>query len=533
MKKFRISRLRILLRSERGQAGLISGVIIFASVIFAGVAIESGHIYYARQLLVASTDAAALAGAQVMPNITQAKTNVNAYSSISGGLNQSGLLQNAQITATNFTCSATVGSTLGVPCYTPSSGSCSGSATGCNELAVTQTAQVPLWFGGVIGIPLMNISVTATAASAGGMNKPWNIVILMDTTASMGDADSGKQCSGTQESCALAGLRVLLSDLSPCASDLSSCGSSPAVDSVSLMVFPAVTTGTAANDYTKGAGDPTIVPYSFPNASPAYAPTLPFTSSSAGPGSNLVNGLGTYEITGFSNNYLTSDTATTLNTSSDIVIAAGGTSGDSGLQTPGGEGTYYAQAIYAAQAELEAQQAANSANGIQSQNAMIILSDGDANACNSSANTSADGSACGSGKSSQITAASGTLNGTGTNTSVNYPSALGQCGQAVVAAQYATSQGTTVYTIGYGAETSGGCTTDQKYTATAGSWPSSGTQPCNALAAMASTPADFYSDDGDGCAATNTTNANFTQLTQIFRAIVSNLTAARLVPNGT
>jgi Flp pilus assembly protein TadG len=529
MKKFRISRLRTLLRSERGQAGLLLVIVTTASVAFAGVAIESGHIYYARQLLVASTDAAALAGAQVMPNITQAKTNVNTYSSISGGLNQSALLQNAQITATNFTCSATVGSSLGVPCAAPSSGSCSGSATGCNELAVTQTAQVPLWFGGVIGIPRMNISVTATAATAGGMNKPWNIIVLMDTTGSMGDPDSGKQCSGSQESCALAGMRALLSDLYPCAQNTTCSGTGvQAVDTVSLYVFPAVTTGTASNDYTKGAGNPTIVPYSFPNASPAY--------TSGAPGSNLINGLGTYEITGFDNDYLTSDEATSLNPSSDIVKASGGVSGYSGLQTPGGEGTYYAQAIYAAQAELETEQAANLRLGIQSQNAMIILSDGDANACNTNANSKAGGNVCGSGKSSEITAAAGTLNGTGSNTSVVYPSALGQCGQAVAAAQYATAQGTTVYTIGYGAEVSGGCTTDQQYTATSLSgWPNVtyGKQPCGALAAMASTPADFYSDDGDSCAATDTTNANFTQLTQIFRAIISNLTGARLVPNGT
>ena len=93
-------------------------------------------------------------------------------------------------------------------------------------------------------------------------------------------------------------------------------------------------------------------------------------------------------------------------------------------------------------------------------------------------------------------ATEGTLNGTGTNTSnpsgyqsYAYPSALGECGQAVLAAQAAANAGTTVYTIGYGAETSGGCLTDETYSATVttdgGSW-GPGDQPCQAMAAMAS-----------------------------------------------
>ena len=73
----------------------------------------------------------------------------------------------------------------------------------------------------------------------------------------------------------------------------------------------------------------------------------------------------------------------------------------------------------------------------------------------------------------QLVATEGTLNGTGTKTSnaagyesYTYPSALGECGQAVLAAQAAAKAGTTVYTIGYGAETSGGCPSDATYSAT-------------------------------------------------------------------
>jgi hypothetical protein len=220
--------------------------------------------------------------------------------------------------------------------------------------------------------------------------------------------------------------------------------------------------------------------------------------------------------------------ASTLNApTSQIVDAAGGDSGCNGISAPGGYGTYYAQAIYAAQAALVAQAASYPG----SQNAMIILSDGDATACATSANTKAGG--CSS--KADIVAQSGTLNGTGTDTTVTYPSALGECGQAVVAAQAATAAGTQVYTIGYGAETSG-CTTDGSYSASpttpsgAGAW-SAGHSPCEALAAMASNLANFYSDDGDGCVSTD--HKTTTQLTSIFQNITAGLTVPRLVPNGT
>jgi hypothetical protein len=48
---------------------------------------------------------------------------------------------------------------------------------------------------------------------------------------------------------------------------------------------------------------------------------------------------------------------------------------------------------------------------------------------------------------------------------------------------------------------------------------------------MASSAANFYSDNGNGCSSTNQTN--FTQLTAIFKAIAQGLTVPRLVPNGT
>jgi hypothetical protein len=280
---------------------------------------------------------------------------------------------------------------------------------------------------------------------------------------------------------------------------------------------------------------------------------------------------GAYEIIPFNEVYKTNDSSA-LAVASALAEAVGASgSGCAGLSAPGGQGTYYAQVIYAAQAQLVSQQTANPG----SKNVMIILSDGDATSCNTQANSAAGGnSSCNNGSQiiaqncpavtstgacTSATATTGIilcptggctgkpLNGTGTKTSNStgyqsptYPSALGECGQAVQAAQLATAAGTVVYTIGFGSETSG-CSTDGTYTTTAGStdgaeaWPSgpySGT-PCNAIAAMASNVNTFYSDNSGGCPSLSPANANFTSLAQIFQAIVDGLSTPRMIPNGT
>ncbi|HEY1806458.1 MAG TPA: hypothetical protein VGG45_18445 [Terracidiphilus sp.] len=520
MRRFVKLLTRRFVKNQRGQALVF--VMITASMIMAlaAASIETGHVYYAYQKLVASTNASVMAGATAMPNTTTAKTMVAQYSSQSGKLNANAMLTN-DVATPAFLCLSTVSNSLKVPCQTSTGGT-----GGYNSLSVTQTATVPLWFGGLVGMKQMNMSYTAEAAMAGGQNSPWNIAVVVDTTSSMNDSDNNSiQCNGTRITCAKLGVQALLNDLYPCGLGQTCTDPTTYVDSVSLFVFPAVTTSTAPDDYTcpsRGTeANPTIVAYTFPD--PPNNTTLPTAD--------------TYQVTTFANNYKTSDSATSLNQAAPIVIAAGdsGLSSCPGISAPGGEGTYYAQAIYAAQAALVYQQSQHPG----SQNAIILLSDGDATACASNANTTAG--ACST--KSQIVASEGMLNGTGTHStnptgyqSYAYPSALGMCGQAVLAAQTAASNGTTIYTIGYGSPTSGGCLSDHTYSATVstpgGSW-GPGKQPCAAIGAMASAATNFYSDDANGCEATAPSNQNLTQLTAIFRAIVDNLGEPRLIPPGT
>jgi Flp pilus assembly protein TadG len=571
MSQFKAQFLRRFLREQLGQSAIVVAVTITAITAVAATSVEVGHVYYAYQKLLQSTNQAALAGAQAMSNAltstassgayTLAVTSaVKQYSSVSGQLNAINYLQNDSIATQTMFCSSTMAAPpFYVECQTPPGGS-----SGYNAIKVTQTAQVNLWFGGLVGMPLMNLSATSTAAMKGAANTPYNLAVIMDTTNSMSDTIKGdKNCTKSQISCAVAGLEAMLNQMDPCQLNTTCTSSTPYVDNVALFVFPAIAanaTGNYKSDYC-GTGAATV-PYNFVNVTPGWIDPL----------TNLPDGLdmetlasspktnaGAYEIIPFNTAYKTSDSAALSLSSAFAQAVADAGTGCSGLSAPGGQQTYYAQVIYTAQEALAIQQASNPT----SKNIMIILSDGDATSCALNANTSAGG--CNS--SAQIVAdnnptcalpvktAGNCLNGTGTSTtnptttvngvsygyiSPTYPSALGECGQAVQAAQLATAAGTMVYTIGFGSELSG-CQSDETYTINSGStdgaeaWPGPANPrtPCNAIAAMASNVNTFYSDASGGCPALSAANKDFTSLVDIFDAITTGLTSPRLIPNGT
>jgi hypothetical protein len=441
----------------------------------AALVADFGFIYYYQGELNASTQAAALAGAYAMsqPGATTASTTtaVTSYSGASGNNNALSNLKGVTLISgyPQFKCLNTVTSTFGIQCYGPS---------GSNALVVAQHVQVPLLFLKLFGGNLATLSSVATAAMKGAGPGAYNVAIVVDSTHSMNDTDSDSNCDNTRIYCALAGVQILLKGLSPCLPNETSCGVpvngnvSNSLDRVTLLTFPPVTASSAADDYNCGSATPTIVSYAFP---------FPSTSS--------------YQIVNFSSDYRTSDKASSLGSSSDIVAAAGGKSGCNGLRAIGGDGTYYAQAIYTAQAYLASEQGLYPA----AQNVLIILSDGDANA----------------------TAAK--MPGASTTSGV-YPSSIQQCHQAITAAQAAAGAGTRVYAVAYGAEASG-CTTDTNPSIT----------PCQTMQQMASSPAYFFSDYTATGGASSCISASqpITGLNQIFQTIVSDLTTVKLIPNNT
>jgi hypothetical protein len=287
----------------------------------------------------------------------------------------------------------------------------------------------------------------------------------------------------------------------------------------------------------------------------------------------------TYQITGFlSDYYLPSSTSTGgLNTSSNLVKAVGYGSTSGCLTyafgvdgTGGGSGfgnTYLAGSIYMAQAALAAEQSAVPG----SKNALIFLSDGQANVSYYSENTSAYGTANSTNQYAQAyqfpmapknseagpTSSSpsnpvppyytpATVSSTygyntlGVNGTGLYPDWHDQCQQAIQAGQYASAQGTVVYSVAYGAEDSG-CNsgwsvglTDTTLVATGdnAAFALSGLTPCVTMENIASNLSDFYSDYNQSGSGSTCEDASHTvtSLKDIFVAIASQFTTPRLIP---
>lgn len=463
------------LKGRRGQVLIF--VTLWIPVLFGVTAlvVDMGFIYYYQNELNASTQAAALAGGAAMSQtgatVSSTTSVVQSFSSTSGNNNSYGNLPNVSLISgyPKFKCLSTLTTLYGIQCYGPSSS---------NAIQVAQQVKMPLLFFRMFGGQTATLTAVATASMKGAEPAPYNVAIVIDSTHSMNDTDSDSNCSSTRISCALAGARVLLQGLSPCYSSQSNCGGatngnvSNSVDRVSLLTFPPVSSTTAKDDYNCGSTTPTIVKYATP---------FPATS--------------TYQIVDFSSDYRTSDSTTTLSSSSNIVAAIGGKSGCTGLQAIGGVGTYYAQAIYAAQSYLVTEQG----KFPTSQNVMIILGDGNV-----------------SSSSSDMPGAS--------TTSGTYMSSVQECHQAVTAAQAATAAGTKVYSVAYGAEASG-CSTDTKPAIT----------PCQTMQQMASSSSYFYSDytATGGSSACISAAQPITGLNQIFTTILTDLKTVKLIPNNT
>jgi Flp pilus assembly protein TadG len=508
MKRNTHSTFRRTLREEKGQTLVWAVLLMVLFLGMSGLIIDIGHAYFCYRLLQASSDAAALAGAEALPNST-AVTQATNYSAVSGGANVFGNLPGVAMVSgyPKLECLTTLVN-QGEACVAPAS---------ANAIQVKQTASVPTYFiralavFGINSAKTVTITATSTAAMRGAVTSPYNVAIVLDTTASMTTSDS--DCGGISRiDCALGGVQTLLGELDPCASSYATCSVSNgvatnSVDRVSVFTFPNMTLGTAPDEYGCNSNSISVQPYTFPSSTATtYSP-----SGSSTP---------TYQVTGFLSDYRASDTSKSLNTSSNISTAIGsGSSGSScEMDAKGGAGTYYAGAIYAAQASLYAEQLANTG----SQNVMIILSDGEAQSTNM---------------------ASKDVNGNTVSTSSGiYPSTVDQCQQAIMAANYATAQGTRVYTVAYGSEDSG-CNsssggTDSKVVLTGSGY--SGVTlaqitPCFTMEKMASSTQYFFSDynqSGSGSTCQSASQPT-TNIKQIFAEIGNDFTLPRLIPDAT
>jgi Flp pilus assembly protein TadG len=517
-------------RALSDQHGQVLPWVAFMLVLFLGMSafvLDVGHAFYCKRELQAATDAAALAGAQSLKNSSPTAV-VAAFSAENSGQNTYGNLPNVSITPgwPKYACLSSVTKAACV-----ATKDASGNSITANAIQVQEQVNVPTFFARVFGISQLAISATSTAAIVGAKNQIANLAIVLDTTASMQTVDSNCSSSGGSAErvvCAEQGVQVLLQDMSPCNTALG-CGTvtngiaTNALDQVAIFTFPNVTVGSAQDDYNCSGSNPSIPAYSLPTiGTSAYPPNASGTASSTA----------TYQVTPFLSDYRSSDNASALDTGSNLSMATGAgvnSSGKScsGMQAPGGDGTYYAGVIYAAQAALTAQAAnevAANPSANAPQNVMIILTDGEANASKSKmASSEANGTAL-------ATSSNWPAGGGATSSITNYPSAFDQCQQAVAAANYAKGQGTQIYTIAYGSESSG-CTTDS-------TGPQPNITPCQVMSEMASTNTGntvyFYSDyKQSGSASTCISPGSpLTDLSSIFGQIVVNFLNVKLIPES-
>jgi len=525
---------RKLLQDERGQILPYLAAIMVGMIGLGGLSIDAGRGYVAHTQLQNYANAAALAAAGVVYNTSTtngASSYANNYSASAGDNNVNASL-------------GTVTTTVASECLNmllPSGSTCTSSSP-ANAVKVTEAATLHTYFMKLLGFPTLNVSASATA-SMQGAPQPWNVAIVLDDTDSMTTAQVSSACSGfaTNFDCAKGGVVALLQNVNPCGG-VSNCTTSTAKFRVALFSFPNLSTSTVSNLWTT-CSKPTSEGYTFPSTSlAAYSQvtstTHPLTYASSptvattyeDTPNSTQNSSEDGDANGFVSDYWSATSSNYLNSSSSIVKeTAGGC-----LPETGGKGTYYAGVIYAAQAALTAEQAANPG----SKNALIILSDGQAQAGTSDFASGAPKASTGGAPATDY------LQLISSPTSTNYyPSATDDCQQAIAAAQTAQSAGTTIYSVAFGSEASG-CTgsagTDSHLWATATSGnPAlslSTLTPCIIMKNLASPPSGntsyFYADTSSASSGCTDTAHTVSSISQIFDAIAATFTTPRLLPNS-
>ena len=322
-----ITKFRQLWRDRRGVSSIVLAVSAMSILGTAGIAIDVGLAYAAKQQLVASTQAAALSAAYTWASTgseSSARTAGESWHTAHAVPMVTG------VTATASTSCVTATAANGLPNCT---------STAPNVISVKQVATAKAYLFPVFGINNFSISATTMVSKAGGSSQPLNIVFILDATGSMSNTD-GTGCtvpgitSPTKFQCAMYGVQLVLKQLvTP-------------QDQVELLVFPPM--------------NKTFVP-----CATSYPSTVKYWSTGA-----------IYQIasTSFDTGYKAG--ASTLSVTNPIVKAVGNnaTSLAGCLQNKGGVGTYYAEVLKVAQTKLAA------LGNNNAQNVIIFLSDGAANA---------------------------------------------------------------------------------------------------------------------------------------------------------
>lgn len=165
------------MRAEGGQIlPLLALGLLAVLLVVAALVVDFGRAYVVKRQLQAVADAAALAGAQALPNIANAQALASSYGS--GGKNP---VSYAVAEATPAAvCLRDVYCAQG----------------GANGVQVIESADVPTTFAKIFGLDHIHVSVRSTACGPCGA-KPLDIAVVVDRTGSMAgnvqDLQSGVQ----------------------------------------------------------------------------------------------------------------------------------------------------------------------------------------------------------------------------------------------------------------------------------------------------------------------------------------------------
>jgi len=205
----RRKRLEHVRDDERGQTLVIAVIFLTVLLAMAGVALDVGHAYLVQRQLQAGVDAAALAGAQELPDVSLATQTAQDYGptpavSPATKPNDVTTVDNAVMNVTTK-CLRTYG--------------CVGRRAKQNGIEVTATSEVPTWFLRVIGRDSFTVNAKSTACSP-CTSKAFDVMVVLDRTGSM--------CTGNCNDLnnAKNGVRQFLLAMDP------------GLDKVGLAVFP-------------------------------------------------------------------------------------------------------------------------------------------------------------------------------------------------------------------------------------------------------------------------------------------------------
>ncbi len=182
---------------ERGQVIVLIVLLLVVLLGMAALVIDVGYAYYAHRSLQASADAAALAGAQELPNPSNAEATARQYSAADGAKNKRNDIDDVVTTVTT---------------------KCLTSVPGCdpvNAVVVMEKAPTKTFFAGLLGIDNFKITARSTACSPCG-TQPLDIMMVLDRTGSMclkSDGSNDPNCTDLKN--AQAGMKAFLSLLDP------------------------------------------------------------------------------------------------------------------------------------------------------------------------------------------------------------------------------------------------------------------------------------------------------------------------------